>query len=301
MPRDIADTNPPVFEGWRPCCARFGSLRVRVLRWTLVVAMCAISFPRGAWAAEVDASDKTACTAAAERAQRLRDEGRYRDARRDLMFCSQEICPAVVKRDCIAWYEELQESQPTLVVSAKAADGTDVRDARVLIDGAVVAERIDGLPVPVDPGPHEIKLEAKGRAPVVAKFVVQAGQKNRLVQMDLPAEVGKPERPQKDKPAAATKGSGLPVLTYVFGGLGVVALGSATYFGVRANGELNELRAQPCAASSSCDPAEVDAIRDRAMVADVSLAIGIACLGVATIIGWMHHGSHAPVAAHAIR
>ena len=44
----------------------------------------------------------------------------------------------------------------TLVLGARDPKGNDIDGTRVLLDGAVLVDHLDGKPVPVDPGEHTI-------------------------------------------------------------------------------------------------------------------------------------------------
>ncbi|MBC7018191.1 hypothetical protein, partial [Salmonella enterica] len=44
------------------------------------------------------ADDREQCAAAADQAQQLRDEGKYRRAREQLLVCARDVCPAPIKR-----------------------------------------------------------------------------------------------------------------------------------------------------------------------------------------------------------
>src|SRR5689334_1629686 len=65
------------------------------------------------------------CVAAAERAQEQRDLGKYASTRQALLVCSRESCPDVVRHDCQRWLGEVERSTPTVVISARDAEGRD--------------------------------------------------------------------------------------------------------------------------------------------------------------------------------
>src|SRR5262249_53788779 len=94
---------------------------------------------------------KVQCPAASERGQRLRDDGKYVEARDSFRECARAECPAVVRKDCTKWVGEVEDSIPSLVFSAADTTGNDVTTARVLVDGVLVSPRLEGKPVQVDP------------------------------------------------------------------------------------------------------------------------------------------------------
>ena len=50
---------------------------------------------------------------------------------------------------------------PTIIIDAKDEVGHDVGDVTVLVDDAMVAAEIDGKAIPLDPGPHTVRLQRR--------------------------------------------------------------------------------------------------------------------------------------------
>lgn len=211
-------------------------------------------------------ADKQACLSAHEEAQKLRTEGKLRAARDRLMVCAADACPALVKVDCVKWLPEVEKDLPTLIVRAKDDTG-DIADVRVEIDGVLLAKFLDGKPIAVDPGAHALKLERAGDVRE-QQIVILAGDKNRVLEVTF-----HDERPVS-KPSP-------PVLPFVLAGAGIVGIAGFAAFGLSARGRLNELR-DTCA--PTCDPGEKRSIQTQLVLADVSLAIGVISLGVATYL-----------------
>ncbi len=81
--------------------------------------------------------------------------------------------------------DDLEKKLPRLVLTVKP--GADVR-TRVARDGIDLGAASWGVPLPVDPGPHEIVVTAPGRlAARVTVSVAEAEQKSIEVQPGLPA------------------------------------------------------------------------------------------------------------------
>jgi len=152
------------------------------------------------FASSAFATDSTTaqCVAAADLAQQNRDEGKYRLARENMLACSRDTCPQAVRKDCAVWLSELDASAPTLVFTAKMGEG-DVANMRVMMDDVVLAEKIDGKPIAVDPGEHKFTFEREGRTEQ-RMLVVQAGQKNRQVLVVF-ADPNAPKAPVAAEPA----------------------------------------------------------------------------------------------------
>lgn len=230
------------------------------------------------------------CPSASEEGQRLRDKNRWLEAREMFRACSIDKCPKVVRRDCSKWLAELDESLPSIVVAAQDASGADLQGVRVQADGRTIASRLDGSPIAVDPGEHTFTFEAEGYRTITQKIVMHVSEKNRLVRVTLVSttQAAKPE-PATPKSAEPAKTSGgAPVLAYVAGGIGVLALGSFAYFGLTSKKDLTDLRAT-CA--PYCEQGQLDDVKSKMLVADVSLGVGIVALGVATILFLTHGGS----------
>ena len=229
-----------------------------------------------------------ACISASDQGQVSRDEGRLRDARAEFTRCSDERCPVVVRTQCHSWLTELDALQPTVVPSVRDETGADVVDARVQIDGESAPRRVDGLPVPLDPGRHSLRFEAGGRGATVV-VVLRAGEKNRIVAAALDPS----PRPEKREAGdAAQTARGTPSwIPYALAGVGVLGLTSAAYFGVTGNSDLTALERAPCAGTRTCSSSEVSSIRTRFVVADVSLAVAvIASLGAVVLWPRAHDG-----------
>jgi hypothetical protein len=119
--------------------------------------------------------------AANEAAQTLRQSGKLDAARQQLRACVAAACPAVLRDDCAQRLDELQRAQPTVVFDVKDAAGHDVATVRVSVDGRLVAERVDGTAMPLDPGEHEVRFDAapaareEGSSPLSGQRLVGLG------------------------------------------------------------------------------------------------------------------------------
>jgi hypothetical protein len=228
------------------------------------------------------AQDKQACVSAYEKAQQLRGEAKLRAARDQLLVCSRAECPALVRQDCSQWMGEVQNALPSVVIAARDGAGHDVLAVRVSIDGVVVTETLDGKPIPVDPGPHKVKYETAGSAPIEEQVLVREGERNRPLTVsfargDARADNRREERrggTPDDKP-------GPPIVAYTLIGVGVIALGSALVLDLVANSDATTLR-DTC--KPNCSQSAVDAVQTKYVAAGVSLGVGIVAVGVGTVL-----------------
>jgi hypothetical protein len=208
---------------------------------------------------------QNACVASHIDAQRLRAAGKLVAAQEKLLSCGAEKCPDMLRQDCAGWLVEVERDLPSVIVSARDAEGHDLVEVRVLVDGASALERLDGKPIPLDPGVHRISAEHEGSAPVEAEIVASAGEKNRIVSLVF----GSPKK------ALASPSH---TVAWALGGVGLAALGSFAFFAISGERQYRDLRSS---CSPRCDTGDVHAVRTKFVVADVSLGIGIVSLGLA--------------------
>jgi hypothetical protein len=230
------------------------------------------------------ALDKEQCVAASESAQKLRTQKKLRAARKELISCAQEDCPAVVKKDCLTWLAEVEESVPTIVISAKDGSGADLADVRVSLDGEALTEKLDGSAIAVDPGLHTFRFEVIGVEPVENKIMIREGERNRSVTVTIgkkpapaPAPVVAPPPKAPEKPETSTT---IPTATWVFGAVGIAGLVGFTYFGLSGRADRQKLL-DTCA--PYCNKDDEKPARNKFILADVSLGVSIVSLGLATV------------------
>ncbi len=278
----------------RPRAAGDGS-RPRWISWIVAALALVVTLSPGS-ARSAPPPDTQACLDSYAESQRLRKSGQLVAARRALLVCSQASCPEVVKTDCLPWLGEVEQALPSIVVVAKDQAGVDTLAVQVTIDGTVVAETLDGRPMVLDPGAHKLRFD-HGTAPAIEQtIVVQQGVKNRPVEVSF-APDSPPTTTAPPPPPAKPPDRGTPVVGYIIGGVGVLALGSFAVFGLMGKAEADEYD-DTCAPTKTCDEDEVDGTRTKLLVADVSLVVGIAALGVGVGLV-LHHELSDPEPASA--
>ncbi len=124
---------------------------------------------------------KQACVASSEKAQRFRLDGKLGEAQHELLICSRESCPSVVRADCNMWLNEVAALMPSIVVGAKDESGGDIVDVRVFVDGHQVQSRLDGKSMAVPTGEHTVRLERDGAQPMEQKVLIREGEKARAI------------------------------------------------------------------------------------------------------------------------
>ena len=78
------------------------------------------------------ADDREQCATAAEQAQSLRDEGKYRRAREQMLVCARDVCPGPIKTGITAGISDEPEARD----AALAAELVERRRRPQVADGA---------------------------------------------------------------------------------------------------------------------------------------------------------------------
>jgi hypothetical protein len=245
-------------------------------RYAALVATSLLVLAAGAGVAHADGTD--ACLAAYEKSQQLKQDGKLAASREQLVQCVQPSCPNLVKKDCSQWLAELDASTPTVIINARDAEGKDLAKVRVLIDGAVLMEQLDGKPHPVDPGVHLFRYEREGAEPIEESIVIQEREKNRVIT----AKIAPPPQGGSLSPIKVTEASSRsPILGYALLGVGVAGVAAFGVLAAIGQHDVDEMR-RTCA--PSCDSSSVDGAKTKIIVADVSLGVGLVAAGVGTFI-----------------
>ncbi len=234
--------------------------------------------------------DADACVDAAEEGQKLSIEGKLRAARAQYLVCVKDVCPAVVRKDCAQFLVDLERATPTIVIAAREAGGGDLVDVRVTVDGKPFLARLVGKATPIDPGPHELHLEAAGMHAVKTTIVVIEGEHGRIVPVTMQPLV--PVDVHADAPQPS---SGPAAGAWIAAGIGVASLGTFAWLGLSARADYDDLRAR---CGSRCSDVDVDPARRKALWADVALGVAVVSIGVSTWL-FVDHATRKPVEVRA--
>lgn len=219
------------------------------------------------------AAKKAECVAALDKAQASKAGRKLVDARASYVTCSHEACPDMIREDCAKGLREVDESLPSVTFAA-TLDGKDAPNAKVSLDGEVIAGGLDGRSIPLDPGSHVVRFERPGSPAQELRIVAREGQKNQLITGVFPGT-----RPIG--PAGGTEGSPkLPIVPLAFAGTGVVALGAAFVMHLTMTSKANDL-GNTCA--PECSQSDRDDLSDRLVLRNVALGVGIGALVVAAV------------------
>jgi hypothetical protein len=210
--------------------------------------------------AEGAAHADNTCISAYEQAQTLRKDGKPVAAKAQAVICAREACPALLTKDCNKWLAELEAASPTVILDPRAPSGGLRADVRVKLDGTLLTEKIDGRAIPIEPGSHTFVFEAEGATPAETTIVLREGEKNKKITATLSPPVAVQE---KSRP--------IPLGVWVFGGATVVALATATVFGIQGLSKKSDL--DDC--KPHCSPSDVDSMSSTFTIADVALGAGV--------------------------
>lgn len=233
-------------------------------------------------------ADAEHCLEAHEKAQVQRLESHYVEARELLLTCAQRDCPRLVNSDCSSWLAELDASMPTVVFAVSDDAGRDLLDARVLVNGRLLAHHIDGRALALNPGVYTVRFEADGYAPDELSLSVRDGEKSRLVRGTLRslASVASVATPSPDgEGAPAVKSSSPPqddsrarrlrIAGYTLAGASVASFTLTLGAGLRGHAMLAQCEQDGCS-QSHADRGEAlyRTVNVSAIVGGVLLVVG---------------------------
>ncbi len=247
--------------------------------------------PRVARAGDVTVA---ACVQANEQAGPLRRAGRLREARANLRLCSAQSCPGLVRKDCIAGATQADADVPTVAFSVQDADGSDLVDVKVSLDGQPLVDRLDGKAIDVDPGQHVFRFEPPRGPAIERRLVIVEGEKNRRERVLLgPAKPAVVAPPVVAPPVAVAppppppKRNTTRVAGLALGGTGLGLLAAGGVAGLVATLEWSAAKSAcgPTVPVSCKDAATASSDRSATMtagtIADIALGVG----GVALVTG----------------
>ncbi|HMJ12673.1 MAG TPA: hypothetical protein VK524_14725 [Polyangiaceae bacterium] len=236
-------------------------------------------------AAHAASPDKAECARAYEQAQERRVASHLLEAREALRVCAQPSCPGFVQKDCGDWLGQVERELPSVIVTAKSADGSDTAAVKLFIDGKPRGSELDGRAIELDPGLYTFRLEHEGAEPVERRILVRQSQRNRVIEVRFGGDPS--PRPTGPSPAApmADRSSGKPgplrPYAYVAGGVGAAGVVAWSVFGLLGKKQENDLKDE-CA--GHCSESDVDSVKRKYLLADISLGVGVVGLGTGVLL-----------------
>jgi hypothetical protein len=268
--------------------------------WLSTAALCAASL-----GARRASADDEVCRRAYVETQRLQRAAQFQAARRQAVVCGQDVCSETVREQCSAWLESIERALPTLVIDARDGVGAALAEVRVEANGELLAERLNGRALELDPGEYVLRFRY-GEQVVEQRTLIREAEKYRRlgVRFDLwpgpPAAelVSVPQPAAGPLPVASaapgtapllsgTAGANtdtpapIPTASYVLGGVGVASLAT---FAVLASSGYAEERHLRNTCAGACTSDAVDSVRTRYVVGDLALGVGVTSLIAAAVV-----------------
>jgi hypothetical protein len=245
------------------------------------------------------------CLESHREAQALRKQFRLIESRDLLTECSNAACPGPVRRDCLRWVEEISQQLPSVVFRIDASEGESNRVVKIYVDNELRFQSMPSRAVEFNPGTYRLRFVMDGKDPVEQEVVLGEAEKFKSVTVKFPmppkpgeetptpvvTEGAKPLAPLPNPPATEQRRS-IPLGSYIFAGLGVAAAINFTSWGLSSRALKSELE-NKCA--PNCEQEYIDRVRFRAMVADISLGVGVASLATATVLYFLQPTTSVPV------
>ncbi len=192
------------------CVALSGGVRSRDLLACACVAVTVLA------AASTQAKGRPvrACSASYSAAQERQKSGELRQARELLLECARSACGAALQHRCAAEASKVNEDIAWVTPVVADAGGQPVARVQIRLDGRLVATKLDGHAMAIDPGVHEVVVTAHvGKWPgrdmtATRKVMIAQGQRGPLP-IAMPSEdeeaAGQPplELPPAPAPAPA--------------------------------------------------------------------------------------------------
>ena len=261
----------------------------------LSVVASAASFGIGRPASAADPTIAE-CLTANDKSISLRNERKLLASRKELLVCAASTCPGEVRKECMRRIDQVNASLPTIVFEAKDGTGNDLTAVKVIMNGELLVDKLDGSTLTVDPGAHNFTFEAPGQPPIAKQLVIREGQKDRreVLQFGAPAAAtpapgsapaAKPANPAIETSVdqvSSSSGNTQKIAALVAGGVGVVGVGVGTIFGLSSMSKNSDATAK-CPGACS-DQAGVDLWNDARSAGNIS-TIGFVVGGVGLATG----------------
>jgi len=236
------------------------------------------------------ASEKDDCFNAAEKAQKLKIDKNLSAARQQILVCARDVCPAMVKSDCVKWLNEVDAAMPSITVRARDKDGHDIVDVKVYVDGQLLLPKLQGTSVPVDPGEHKMRYELPDGQSTEETVLIAEGEKDRVIRVEMKAPGAPATAPTPSPSQAATtpetgeKKGGPGAAPWIIGGVGLASLIGFGIMEIPIQSQASDLQ-NGCGKTQSCTQAQIDSVKSLYVPAGILMGVGIA--GVVVGATWL--------------
>jgi hypothetical protein len=200
-----------------------------------------------------------------ELGQEFRQAGQLLSSRQAFLQCQASSCPAAVRQDCSSWAADVDKQLPRVAFHV-TLDGESRADAQISIDGQLQSEAGRSA-IQLDPGAHRYRV-----------LLGDASAAEGDLQLALDEPVHRLDVPFHTAPAA---GHPIPTLSWVLGGVGVAGAAGFVGLGLSSRALEHDLE-RSC--SPFCSASQVESVQQRALLANVSLGIGLGALAAAAVV-----------------
>ena len=234
---------------------------------------------------------KEACVASFDRGQRAQSDRALRRALSDLIVCSQESCPSVLRADCAGVLAEVRAALPSVVFAADDGSGHELTEVKVYAASELLASKLDGRAVPIDPGTFDLRFERVGQPAVVVSRMIREGEKSRVIRVSLgtpssstfAGAVTAPGGGDRDSDASADKRTAIGwVVPGALAALGLAGLGVSLFTRLSYDSRVDELRSS-CA--PECSQEQRNDLSGMVVTSNVALGVGIGSLAL-SVTAW---------------
>lgn len=184
--------------------------------------------------------------------------------------------------------QALESQLAYLTVEVPAA--SRVAELELEVDGTPLAAAAWGTPLPVDPGEHTVRAGAPGFEPLEQQISLSSSPGARQT-LELPllrpaARATEPAAATSDAPPSPAAEPRHPARNWgwISGGVGLVALGVGSYFGVQAFAHWDDRNAGCKNGCTRAAQAAGDDASQAATLATVGVGAGVVLLGTATVL-----------------
>lgn len=175
--------------------------------------------------------------------------------------CGDSSCPDIVRSDCSLWMRELTDKL-ALTSVVVWVNGQVYRKARIVLNGKPLETATTGQPVPLAEASYRLEVTVENFDPQLRQVQVEKQHLGQLRTLRFTFN--------SPPPAPIT-----PKATYWLGGLGLAGIGAFAALGVSSRQLQSDLENR-CA--PNCPSSDVDTVRQRALLANVSLGVGVTSL-----------------------
>jgi hypothetical protein len=249
----------------------------------VVSLACALSTVLVCAAAHAAPDPTTAdCLAASDASLEAGNQHKLRAERAQLLVCSSSACPADVRVECSRRVSELNGEIPTIVFEVKDPGGRDLTAVQVSMDGEVIAQRLEGTAISIDPGEHTFAFDAVGLPRIERRLVIRVAEKDRREAVALgTADPGAPAPAAPVAPTDTTEDAdarGLrarKVAAIAAAGVGVAGIAVGSVFGLVALSRRNDARdACPGVCLNAADAAKWSSAKSAGTISTVAFVVG---------------------------